>query len=190
MNISIDSILGSAKKINNQRNSDNIEKRQKATSSAADKIEISTKVNSRLDSIGQDLKKVQHSLTRNQIIQNGLEQAEKEIQNGSQNLSGLYNDVTYNDQKILLEFLDGKDTIDLAMLNNKKQENEKMLKEDINSLTRLQVETENILASNLGSSDKFESTLKKLENSFQESNANSVNNISNLNADVVMKLIK
>jgi hypothetical protein len=190
MNISIDTILGSAKKINSQRNADNIDKKEKSKLKSGDSVEITTRVDARLDAIQKNLKDVQHSLTRNQIVKNGLAEIQEQINNGGGDIKNLYEDVTFNDEKVLLNFLDGKDPIELPLLGDKQVENEKLIKEDIAKLTRLQVETENILASNLGGSQKVDSTLEKLEDAFEKTNAGYFNSISNLNADVVMKLIR
>ena len=72
MKVSIDNILGTARKINNQRQleEENLGKRKKEVKS--DSVSISTKVNSRLDGIEREFREIQSSLTRNQIVRDGL----------------------------------------------------------------------------------------------------------------------
>jgi len=87
----------------------------------------------------------------------------------------------------LQDFL-GKD-ITPSLLMSKREEIQKLINEDVNSLTRIQVETDNIAASNLASGKKLESLVKNVNDIFKDASLSS-GAISNLDADKVMRLIK
>ncbi len=149
MDISIDGIIGSAKKINNQRNTESGKNNKNSDfSTKTDTIEISNRVDARLTLIQKDLKTIQESLTKNQVIEHGLDLLGKDRENQG-TINDLYKNITFKDEKVLMDFLEDKNEISLDYFTEKSAFNERLLNEDLNRLAKLQIETENLLASNL-----------------------------------------
>ncbi len=184
MKITAEGILGSAQKINNQRKLNENSDKSKADIKT-DSLSLGKALNSRIESIEREIKEIQTSLTKNQIIREGIDNLSKNT--SPEAMAEILQKTTYNGQKILQDFL-GKD-ITPSLLMSKREEIQKLINEDVNSLTRIQVETDNIAASNLASGKKFESLVKNVNDIFKDASLNS-GAISNLDADKVMRLIK
>ena len=84
MKISIDGILGSAKRINSQRSPDEESRDRKKKEVSADSIEIRNRVLSRLETIQKEFKEIQSSLTVNQIINEGIKRLRDDLAKGSE----------------------------------------------------------------------------------------------------------
>ena len=67
MKVSIDSILGSARRINSQRQLEEERFNKQKKEVKSDTLSLSSKVNTRLDSIEREFRDIQSSLTKNQI---------------------------------------------------------------------------------------------------------------------------
>ncbi len=93
----------------------------------------------------------------------------------------------FEGRQILKDYL-GNDTAPAA-LQIKKKDIETLITSDINSLTKVQVEVDNIVASNLTGSKKIESLMSNVNDIFKNIPSN-LDTISNLDADKVMKLVR
>lgn len=186
MKISADSLLGSAQKINNQKKMDEASPEKVNKEMKSDSLEITRKINSRIESIGKEVKDIQTSLSRNQIMRNGLELIQKTGSFGEKSGEILRN-TTYEGSQVLKEYLG--EIITRESVATGKKDVSGMINNDINRLTRVQVEVDNIIASDLANGKKPENLLADINNIFRESGANA-ENFSNLNADKVMQLIK
>lgn len=185
MKVSIDGILGSARKINSQRENSSAEGSKKAANSEsrADSVNLSAKLKSRLDSIDADFKSVQSDLTKNQIIRNGVEQMMSEA-NKSRHAEILRNS-TFEGKPVLADFLAGK--TEKGDLNLKNSEISSKIEKNITDIKKLQVEVDNISASNLTSGA---SNVEQSISMVSGMKSGNISGISNLRHDSVMRLVK
>lgn len=188
MKISIDGILGSAKRINSQRSPDQESKDKKKKEVSADSIEIRNKVLSRLETIQKEFKEIQSSLTMNQIINDGMKKLRDDLAKGSEHKDTIMDEVRFDNKKVLHAFIG--DNVTGEILSTKQERLDKLIKDDISRLRRLQIEVENILASNLTDSDRVEDIMKNIESYFSREGISSLDSISRLRADSVMRLIR
>ena len=186
MKISADSLLGSAQKINNNKKMDEASPEKNKKEIRSDSLDITRKINSRIESIEKEVKDIQTSLSRNQIMRNGLELIESKGFFGEKS-SEILNNTTFEGAQLLKEYLAGVVTSE-SVAEGKKNISE-LINDDINRLTRVQVEVDNIIASDLAAGKKPENLLSDINAMFGERGANA-ENFSNLNADKVMQLIK
>jgi hypothetical protein len=188
MKVSIDGILGSAKRITSERQIDGEESGQKKRGELrSDSVEIGNRVNSRLDSIQLELKDLQSALTKSQVLRNGIELLEKDMANGERSARGILNSVTYEGKTILKDFLDEEPT--QAFLQLKREQVQTNIREEVSKITRLQIEVENIVASNLADGSRADDALRSVSSALDKTGGE-VRAHSNLNADVVMRLIR
>lgn len=175
MKISVDGLLGSAQKINNQRQFQDKEQREREV--RLDSVNINSRINSRLDSIESEIRDIQTSLTRSQIIRDGLER----LIDGSQNVQGILDQFTFNGTPVLRDFL--AEDMNPDGFGNKLKSINESIEADTGRLRRLQTEVGNILASDLAGRSRAAALSVSID---------SVNpaQISNLNPETVMKLIR
>ncbi|MBN1499547.1 MAG: hypothetical protein JW982_05305 [Spirochaetes bacterium] len=186
--ISIETIIGSAQRINKQRNSVKQDK-QDSVDKSQDTVTISKKVDLKLDSIGKDLKLIQTSLTENQMLKSALTDLSSESLKPVPDYNSIIESYNKNGNGILSGFM-GSGSITRETIAAKNNEVETQINSDISNLKRLQIETENIFASNLGQPEKAENMIKTVETYFVSGNINTMNRLSTLNADIVMRLTK
>ena len=186
MKISADSLLGSAQKINNQKKLDEASPDKNNKGIKSDSLEITRKINSRIESIEKEVKDIQTSLSRNQIMRNGLDLIEKTGSFGEKSGEILTN-TTFEGSQVLKEYL--AEIVTRESVAAGKKDVTGMINNDINRLTRVQVEVDNIIASDLAGGKRPENLLADINKIFGGSGANP-ENFSNLNADKVMQLIK
>lgn len=185
MKITADNLVGSARKISVQRNSAS-ESEKSESSVKPDRAEIASRVDSRIESISGEMRDVQTRLSLNQSIRQGMNEIEERIRSGKE-YESVIGSVTFDGKKILSDFLESdKKSFNEAMLSSKNEEIDSLIKTDVNMLSKLQVETENIFASNLASSKNVETL-----NSILSENVNTGKNVySQLNPEAVMRLVK
>lgn len=189
MKVSIDGLLGSAKNIKNQRQveEESPERRQRGDVKV-DSVKIENRVDTRLDSIQKELREIQTSLTRNQIIREGMGRLADDLGKGGQNISLIMDEVTFEGSRVLYDYTG--DSVTPSILRAKEERIDTMITDDVNRLTRLQIEVENIMASSMASVDKVSTVMKNVESAFSRTTAGNLNSISNLRPDAVMRLIK
>jgi len=153
MKVSIDGILGSAQQINNQRQVD--DESQKKKDVRMDSVNISAKINSRLDSIESELRDIQTSLTKNQIVRDGIDQLAADYNNGGMKQKQILSEVTFNGSPVLRDFM--SDTLFADGFSEKLRRVNEIIDADTGKLRKLQVEVDNITASNLagGKTDRL-----------------------------------
>lgn len=184
MKITADGILGSAQKINNRRQTEEGNKSSKKDVKT-DSLTLGKAVNSRIETLEREIKDIQTSLTKNQIIREGIDNILKD--NTPENLNQTMESSKFEGRQILREYL-GTDTTP-AVVELKKKDIENLITKDINSLTKVQVEVDNIVASNLAGNKKAENLMANVNDIFKNVPAN-LETISNLDADKVMKLVR
>lgn len=184
MKITADGILGSAQKINNKRQTEEGSKGAKKDIKT-DSLTLGKAINSRIETLEKEIKDIQTSLTKNQIIREGIDDILKN--DTPENLNLTMEASKFEGRQILKDYL-GNDTAPAA-LQIKKKDIETLITSDINSLTKVQVEVDNIVASNLTGSKKIESLMSNVNDIFKNIPSN-LDTISNLDADKVMKLVR
>ncbi len=188
MKVSIDGILGSAKRITSERQIDGEESGNKKRGELrSDSVEIGNRVNSRLDSIQLELKDLQSALTKSQVLRNGIDLLERDMANGGQGTRQILESSMYEGGKILKEFLGEEPT--QSVLQLKREQVQTNIRADVSRITRLQIEVENIVASNMADGSRADDALRSVSAALDKTGGE-VRAHSNLNADVVMRLIR
>ena len=185
MKVTADGILGSAQKINNKKKTEDTELKQDTKSVKTDSVNIGRIINSRIEALGKEVKDIQISLTKNQIIRDGIEQLLTAPT--SDNAEKILNETTFNNSKILKDFVGT--TFTPQEIETKKSEVKTLISNDVNSLTKIQVEMDNIVASDLTGNRKVENLMAGVSETLKKT-PSGLENISNLDAEKVMKLIR
>lgn len=185
MKITADGILGSAQKINNKKKTDDTELKQDTKTVKTDSVNLSRAINSRIEALGKEVKDIQTSLTKNQIIHDGIDQLLTASSEGASET--ILNETTFNNSKILKEFIGT--TFTPQEVEKKRAEVKTFISNDISSLTKIQVEMDNIIASDLTGNKKVENLMAGVSDTLKKTPAG-LENISNLDAEKVMKLIR
>ena len=98
MKVTADGILGSAQKINNKKKTEESDVKLDTKSIKSDSINLSKVINSRIEALGKEVKDIQTSLTKNQIIRDGIDQLL--AASSSDAAETILNETTFNDSKI------------------------------------------------------------------------------------------
>ncbi len=188
MKISVDGILGSAKKINDRRQLEEEDPNKKKQEVRSDSITITRKVNSRLDKIEVELREIQSSLSKSQVINDGIKRLQGDIQKGGTNIKDIINSVNYEGRNILTAYVG--EEINEKILEVKSARLNSEISRDTGKLKRLQVEVDNIMASNLAGQEKVETIMENINSIFDNWGPGTIERLSNLKVDSVMRLIK
>ena len=189
MNVNVDNIIGSAAKINNKRNSEKSVSKDE-NSKSIDSVEIGKKVNTRLDSIDSDLKNIQSSLSKNQTIREALNLLLEELSMDGSKADAIVKEAKYADEAVLVDLFKDRE-INQSNVRSMIEEADKNISSEVAKLTKLQIETENIFASNMAGGDQIDKVIKSTETVFLTGgHVSASNRLSVLNADLVMRLIK
>jgi hypothetical protein len=188
MKVSIDGILGSARKINSQKELEDNNQNRKRNDIKVDSVSIGTRINSRLDAMSTEFREIQSSLTRSQIIRDGIDQLRADLQKGAPEQRNILDTVTFEGKKVLRSFVG--EAITNQTLTTKLEHNARLINDDITRLKKLQVELDNIMASDLAGQDRVKSITSHIDSIFAKSTMTNVEHISTLRPDTVMRLIK
>jgi hypothetical protein len=186
MKITTDGIIGSAARINNQRNS--AKAVQEEGGKSAYTLEIGSRVNTRLDAIDGDLRTLQDSLTRGQTVRAVLNDLLTEVQADGGKTQSIIDSANYNGKPVLQGMFNGVPTE--SDVRSQLKITEDTIRMATAQLTRLSIETENIFASHLGGEEKIDKIIRSTETIFLAGDVTAHNRLSSLNADVVMRLIR
>ncbi len=188
MKISIDGILGTAQKINSQKELEENNPNKRQSDVKTDSVSIGSRINTRLDAMETEFREVQSSLTRNQIVRDGIDQLRTDLQKGAPDQQAILNSVTFEGSRVLRSFVG--EAITEQLLNSKMETNTQLINDDVTRLKRLQVELDNITASDLVGQDRLKNIVSNVDSIFARTGAASLENISTLRPDAVMRLIK
>jgi len=188
MKITIDSILGSAKRIKSQKQPEDKNLGNKRKEIKTDSISIDKRINSRIDSIDKEFREIQTSLTRNQIIRNGLWKLKTDLSKGGENIKNILDETKFEDNNVLRTFIG--DSINEKILNIKFEKNNELISSDIEKLKVLHIELDNLMASNLVKKEKIDNIMHNIDNVFKKVKDSNIDSFTRIRADVVMKLIK
>jgi len=183
---SVDKLIGSVQNLNNKRSIEG-KLNNKNKDSSVDSVTISSRVNKRLEDIENTFKEIQSSLTKNQMIYNGVEQLQNGVSENA-NLDEIYSSVKFNGENVLENFV-GKD-LNGDLLMEKQKDVGALVNEDIMDIKKLQVELNNITASNLGTDNRADSIINNVDKYFGDLKNSDLLNVSQLSAESVMKLIR
>ena len=186
MKITTDGIIGSAARINNQRNSAKAVHEDGAKSAYT--LEIGSRVNTRLDAIDGDLRSLQDTLTRGQAARAALTDLLSDVQSGGTNAKKIIDAASYNGKPVLEGIF--ADVPSESDVRSQLKITEDSIRMATAQLTRLSIETENIFASHLGGEEKIDKIIRSTETIFVMGDVTAHNRLSTLNADVVMRLIR
>jgi hypothetical protein len=189
MKISIDGILGTARKINTLKESEEKNPEAKKSDAKGDSVSIGNRLTVRLDSIESELREIQSSLTRHQIIGDGIEQLRDDLQKRGNNQQGIVTGVTYRGEQVLRGIAgDGPVTEENLIAHQEK--NNGFIHDEVSRLKKLQVELDNIMASDLVGASRLSGIVSNIDSMFSSLGTARIESISNIRAAAVMKLIK
>ena len=186
MKVTIDGILSTAIDLKNKKNIQDESVKKDGNKIKSDSIQIRNRLASRLGAIQIELKDLQNSLTKGQIIKDGINQVIQGFINND-NIESIIDKVTFENKNILSEFL-GND-ISYEKILNSNEQNNKLIEKDINNLKELQVEIENIAASTIIDSN-IEKRMSNIETSLSGIDYSAIGNISDLSPEMVIELIR
>ena len=185
MKITADGLLGSAQNINNKKKSDEKELKQDSVNLKNDSINIKKVINSRIEAIEKEVKEIQTSLTKNQTISRGIDRL---ISASNPNtLDAVMNDTLFNNSKVLKDFVGTRLTAD--EFSSKKNEIDSLISNNLAALTKIRIEMDNIAASDVTGNKKVENLMAGINDTLKNTTIG-IENISNLDAEKVMRLIK
>ena len=188
MKVTVDGILGTARKINSQKELDEKNLGKKQGDIKTDSVSIGSRINTRLDAIETELREIQTSLTKNQIIRDGIERLREDFQKGAPEQKSVLEGVTFEGRQVLQSFM-GEQVTGL-LIEEKAKQNASLIQDDITRLKRLQVELDNITASNLAGQDRLGSIMANVDSVFSGAPRLDPETLSTLRPDTVMRLIK
>lgn len=153
MKISIESIIGSARKIQEQRPRQKGE-REDGAQVRADSVSIEHRIDTRLADIHAELRDIQHSLTKNQIIEDGIVRLREDFARGGENISRILDETRFEGNRVLASFVG--EHPDAQSADAGLDRVRLLVREDVSRLRRLQVEAENIVAAGSASEGEAE----------------------------------
>ncbi len=186
MKVSIEGILSTAIDMKNQKNvkQDSLKgDRQKVKT---DSIQIRSRLASRLSVIQKELKALQHSLTRNQTIKDGINQLIDDYNDEGNSADTILEQVRFEKENVLTDFL-GKNIGYEEILDGGNRVDQLMAK-NISDLKALQIEIENIAASTISDSD-IERKISDIGLLLSKIDNYSLSDISNIKPGMVVELI-
>jgi hypothetical protein len=188
MKVSIDTILGSAKRLRGEMHADDRSRSGRSQDVRSDSVTIEGRVNTRIDSIQGESRDLQSSLTRNQIISDGINRLVEDIAHGGVNRELILDETRFEGRQVLRDFLGG-DTSSDALTAGRNRVND-LIGADVGRLRRLQVEAENIVASKIPGSESAAAIVGNLESSLAGRDAGAIDNMTSLNPDQVRRLVR
>ncbi len=187
MKIGINGILSTAINMKNQSNLHEESFKSDKTKAKSDSVEIRSRLASRLSVIQDELKSLQSSLTRNQIIKEGINQLKEDIENENGKRDLILSQNKFENEYVLNDFLG--DGINYDKVVESGDRVEKLIEKDIGDLKALQIEIENITASNLVNTEIMDK-VAEIEHSISNIDFASVANISDLKPETVIGLVR
>jgi hypothetical protein len=188
MKISIENILGSARRVSGQRQGEESGQDKGRREVRTDSVDIQSRIDTRITTIQTELRDIQSSLTRNQIVSDGLRQLGDDISRGGQNTGRILDEVRFEGQTVLRAF--AGDRVSPESVKTGRERVTRLLNDDINSLRKLQVEAENMLAAGATGTGAIDDIMGNIEGALSRTDAGSLDGISSLNADTVRRLVR
>ena len=188
MKVSIESLLGSARRIAGQREPREEGQDSRKKEVRSDTVSIEGRINTRISTIQSELKDIQSSLTRNQVIHDGMRQLGDDLALGGQNLGDILDSVRFEGQTVLRSFIG--DHISSDVLESGQERIERQMGDDVSRLRRLQVEAENMMAAGTRPDDRIDGIMGSIERSLSRGEGAALRNLTSLNPDTVRRLVR
>jgi len=188
MKVNIDNILGSAKRVRGQMHQDERPRGGERREVRSDSVSIESRVNSRISSIQQELRDVQSSLTRNQTIQDGIGRLREDFARGGEHAARILDETMFEGTPVLRNFLGDRAGAEALAAGGERVAS--LIGDDVAKLRRLQVEAENLSASNLPGTGNVGRLMSGIEASLDRADPASLERLTSLNPDTVRRLIK
>ncbi len=188
MKVSIESILGSARRIAGQRREDEQGREGRGGEVRTDSVSIENRIHGRLLTIQGELRDIQHSLTRNQIVSDGIGRLGDDMARGGGETGRILDETRFEGNPVLRAFVG--DRPDTETLSAARERVGRLIGDDINRLRRLQVEAENLLAAGGRGGEAIDRLMGGIESSLSRADTGSIARISSLNADSVRRLVR
>lgn len=187
MKVSIDGILSTAIDLKNKKAVKEEANQKEGSKVKTDSVHIKNRLTSRLGAIQTELKELQSSLTKNQVIKNGINEVIEGFINDDKNINSLVDKVKFENSNILSDYL-GND-LNYDKLINANDQIVKSIERDVANLKELQVEIENISASTIIDSN-IEKKMSEIELSLSEIDDSAISKLFDLSPDMVLELIR
>ncbi|MCX8124335.1 MAG: hypothetical protein N3F66_09245 [Spirochaetes bacterium] len=186
MKVSIDAILQSAQQLKSTINVDEHKSGNK-NKITTDKIHIEHRVMARLDEIHTQIKDIQTNLTRYQVMSDGVGMLLDDIRKGGSNSQNIINSILFNNRPVLKEFLG--DSYDENSITYKSEQLKNLIADSISSLQKLEVEFENIVASDLARNVHLKDRINEI-NALIPRTIKNPQHLHHLDAETVKRLIQ
>lgn len=188
MKVTADALIGSADRMRNQRQREENAPAGGKGAILTDSVTISGRLSSRLDTMEGEFREIQSSLTQNQIIRDGLDRLRQDLTGGGSGQQQILEEVNFNGQPVLRQFVGGANIG--AAMETLMARNTEALAGDMERLRRLQVELDNIVASDLVGEDRAGAMIQDVEASLAKAGQAGMEAISAVQPDAVMRLIR
>ncbi len=187
MKVTIDAMLGSARRMSGQLQSDGSGSPKTGTKGRSDSVSISTRLNSRIDSLESELRAIQVSVSRNQVVLDGINQLQDDEGRGGSAREQILAEVRFEGRPVLREYLDQREPG--TSLQEAYGQAAMEVKDETERLKRMLVEVENITASELASPEKVNGLVDGIQTVISGVPESGLNSISNLSPENVRRLI-
>lgn len=187
LKISIESIIGSARRIQGLRQEQHRGAKEESTQVHGDVVSVDHKANVRLTEIESELRTIQNSLTRNQVIEDGLRRLQDDLRRGGENATRILNETTYENNRVLASFVG--EHLDSQTVEASLQRVRSLIGDDVMRLRSLQVEAENLLASGNIQENAIERILNSITNALSNS-SNKTSPTFTIDSESVKKLVR
>ncbi len=188
MKISVENILGSAQKIAGKRHEDEQGGEGRGREVRSDSVNIENRINTRLATIQTELRDLQHSLTRNQIISDGIGRLGEDFARGGAGAVKILDETRFDGTTVLRAFVG--DHPDARALDTARDRVDRLMGDDIARLRKLQVEAENMLAAGARDESAIDELMVGIERSISKADTGTLARVSTLNADTVSRLVR
>jgi hypothetical protein len=179
MKVSAEGILNSAQNIKNQQAKIQSEKTETKKSQKTDSVDITLRVNNHLESLEEQVRSYQTSLTKNQVIREGI----KKLQS-----TDAVSAFKYNNEDVLANFIG--DSSSRENVQTRMETIQRMINEDVKKLRSLEVEVENIFASNLADDEKTSHFRENAPQVLTDMRDGSIQDLTSLNSESVRRLTR
>lgn len=186
MKVSIDAILQSAKQLKNTNSVDEQKSGNKHKVSG-DKVSLEHKVLARLDDLHNQIKDIQTTLSRYQVIDEGIRLIIEDNKNGGNNKQSIINSTLYNNRPVLKEYLGDSSANEYIV--HKQEQVKNLITDSISHLNRLQVEFENIMASDVARTAYIKDKVDAID-ALIPRNVKNPSQLHHVHSDSVLRLVQ
>jgi hypothetical protein len=188
MKVSAEGILNSAQNIKNQQAKIQSEKTETKKSQKTDSVDITLRVNNHLESLEEQVRSYQTSLTKNQVIREGIKKLQSTDAVSADDQQKIFGAFKYNNEDVLANFIG--DSSSRENVQTRMETIQRMINEDVKKLRSLEVEVENIFASNLADDEKTSHFRENAPQVLTDMRDGSIQDLTSLNSESVRRLTR